>query len=404
MCLSVVSTPLSAAHGSGDQAAHISDGVVKVGIIVDLSGAYSDITGAGTVTAVKMAVEDFGGRVLGRPIEVVAADHQNKPDIAANKAREWFDREHVDALMDVTASAPALAVVDIVKQKNRIAFFNSAATTRLTNDACAPNTITYAYDTYALASVIGNALATRGGDTWFFLTTDSAFGYSLEEDASRVLVAHGGSVVGSVRHPINAPDFSSFIVQAQASSAKVIVLANAGGDTTSSIKAAREFGVAPGGRQQLAGLLIFINTVHSLGLEVAQGLVLSEGFYWDMNEATRAWARRFFARMSKMPNMSQAGSYSATLHYLKAVQTAGTDETGAVLRKIREMPIDDVFAHGYIRQDGRLVHDMYLFEVKKPSESRGPWDYYKLRAVVPGEQAARSLSSSTCKLINGLQQ
>jgi branched-chain amino acid transport system substrate-binding protein len=372
---------------------------VKIGLILDLSGAYADITGAGTVTAVKMAIEDFGGKVLGKPIEVVAADHQNKPDIAANKAREWFDRERVDALMDVTASAPALAVVEVAKQKNKVVVFNSAATTRLTNDACSVTTIAYAYDTYALSSVIGNAVVGQGANTWYFLTTDSAFGYSLEEDATKVLKAKGGKVLGSVRHPINAPDFSSFILQAQASGAKVIALANAGGDTTNSIKAAKEFNVTKDGRQQLAGLLMFINNVHSLGLELTQGLLLSEGFYWDMNDETRAWSKRFFERMKKMPNMSQAGSYSATRHYLAAVLSAGTDETGAVMKKMHETPIKDFFAqNGYIREDGRMVHDMYLFQVKKPSESKGPWDYYILRAVVPAEQSVQPLAQSTCPL------
>jgi branched-chain amino acid transport system substrate-binding protein len=394
-CQGAVCVSMARAQSDG-----VSDGLVKIGLILDLSGAYSDITGEGTVTAVRMAIEDFGGKVLGNPIELVAADHQNKPDIAANRAREWFDRERVDALMDVTASAPALAVVEVAKQKNKLVVFNSAATTRLTNDACSPTTITYAYDTYALSSVIGNAVAAQGANTWYFLTTDSAFGYSLEEDASKILRARGGKVMGSVRHPINAPDFSSFMLQAQASGAKVIVLANAGGDTSNAIKAAKEFNVTRDGKQQLAGLLIFINTVHSLGLELTQGLLLSEGFYWDMNEQTRAWSKRFFERTKKMPNMSQAGSYSATRHYLAAVRSAGTDETAAVLKKMRETPIQDFFAaNGYIREDGRMVHDMYLFQVKKPSESKGPWDYYTLRTVIPAEQAVQSLAQSTCPII-----
>ena len=384
----------SIAQGTG-----ISDGVVKIGLILDLSGAYADITGEGTVTAVKMAIEDFGGKVLGKPIEVVAADHQNKPDIAANKAREWFDRERVDALMDVTSFGAGVG-----GGRSRKAEEQSRRIQQRGHHAAHQRCVLCDDDRLRIRHLcVVERHRQRGGRArrkhLVFLTTDSAFGYSLEEDATKVLKAKGGKVLGSVRHPINAPDFSSLILQAQASGAKVIALANAGGDTTNSIKAAKEFNVTKDGRQQLAGLLMFINNVHSLGLELTQGLLLSEGFYWDMNDETRAWSKRFFERMKKMPNMSQAGSYSATRHYLAAVLSAGTDETGAVMKKMHETPIKDFFARsGYIREDGRMVHDMYLFQVKKPSESKGPWDYYILRAVVPAEQSVQPLAQSTCPL------
>jgi branched-chain amino acid transport system substrate-binding protein len=384
----------------GTQGDRISDGVVKIGLILDMSGLYSDITGEASLTAVKMAVEDFGGKVLGKPIEVVAADHQNKADIAANKAREWFDRDQVDALMEVTASAPALAVVEIARQKNRIAIFSGPGSTRLTNENCSPVTVHYAYDTYTLANVTGNEVLKQGGDTWYFLTADYAFGYSLEKDAGEMVKAHGGKVLGSVRHPLNAPDFSSYLLQAQASGAKIIALANAGGDLIHAVKAANEFGITRSGKQRLAGLLVYINDIHSLGLDATQGLLLTDAFYWDLNDETRKWSQRFFDRMKKMPNMAQAGEYSATLHYLKAVQAAGTDETAAVMAKMKEMPINDFFAkNGRIREDGRMVHDVYLFQVKKPSESKRPWDYYTLKAVIPGEQAFQPLARSTCPLV-----
>jgi branched-chain amino acid transport system substrate-binding protein len=378
----------------------ISNDVVKIGLLLDMSSLYADITGTGSVAAAQMAIEDFGGKVLGKPVELVHADHQNKADIAASRAREWYDRDKVDAILDVAASGPALAVVPIAKEKNRIAVFSGPGSARLTNDACTAVTVHYAYDTYALANSTARAVVKNGGDTWFFLTADYTFGTTLEKDASDVIRANGARVLGSVRHPLNASDFSSFLVQAQGSGAKVIGLANAGGDTISAIKAAREFGLTTSGKQSLAGLLVYINDVHTLGLEAAQGMLLTTGFYWDHDEESRKWARRFFEKTKKMPNMSQAGLYSSVMHYLKAVKAAGTDETGAVMQKMREMPINDMFAkNGRIREDGRMVHDMYLYQVKKPSESKSPWDYYKLVSTIPGEQAFQPLSASACPLV-----
>ena len=397
LLLAAVLALAAPAHAQGDR---VSDGAVRIGLILDMSGLYSDITGEGSVAAARMAIEDFGGKVLGRPVELVYADHQNKADIAASKAREWFDIAKVDALMDVAASAPALAVVEVARQKNRIAVFNGPGSVRLTNEACSPVTVHWAYDTYALANVTGKAVVKNGGDTWFFLTADYAFGHSLEKDTADVVKADGGKVLGAARHPLNAADFSSFLVQAQGSGAKVIGLANAGGDFIGAIRAASEFGITKGGKQRLAGLLVYINDIHSLGLKTTQGLLLTEAFYWDLNDDTRKWSRRFFERMRKMPNMSQAGVYSSTLHYLRAVQAAGTDETGAVMAKMREMSVKDFFAqNGRIRPDGRMVHDMYLFEVKAPEESKSPWDYYKLRGTVSADQAFQPLAKSACPLV-----
>jgi branched-chain amino acid transport system substrate-binding protein len=380
--------------------AKISDDVVKIGLILDMSSLYADITGEGSVTAARMAIEDFGGKVLGKPVELVYADHQNKADIAANKAREWFDTGKVDAIMDVAASATALAVVEVARQKNRIAVFNGPGSVRLTNEACSPVTVHYTYDTFALANGTGKAVVKAGGDTWYFLTADYAFGQALEKDTSDVVKAEGGRVLGTSRHPLNAADFSSFLLQAQASGAKVIGLANAGGDFINSIKSASEFGITQSGKQSLAGLLVYINDIHSLGLRVTQGLMLTEAFYWDLNDESRAWSRRFFERMKKMPNMSQAGVYSSTLHYLKAVRAAGTDDTAAVMKKMKDTPINDFFAkNGRIREDGRMVHDMYLFEVKKPAESKSPWDYYRLKATIPAAEAFQPLSKSACPLV-----
>jgi branched-chain amino acid transport system substrate-binding protein len=389
----------AAATAQAQPADKVSDGVVKFGLLLDMSSLYADITGQGSVTAARMAIEDYGAKVLGRPVEVIFADHQNKPDIAASLAREWFDTQKVDAILDVAASATALAAVEIAKGKNKIVVMSGPGAARLTNEACSPVSVHYAYDTYSLAHTTGGATVKQGGDTWFFLTADYAFGHELERDASAVVTANGGKVVGSVRAPLNSSDFSSFLLQAQASKAKVIGLANAGGDTTNAIKQAAEFGIVKGG-QKLAGLLVYINDVHSLGLERAQGMLLTEGFYWDLNDETRAWSKRFFDRHGKMPNMSQAGLYSSVMHYLKAVEAAGTDETGPVMAKMRELPINDVFAkNGRIREDGRMVHDMYLFEVKTPAESKGPWDYYKLLATVPGEEAFQPLAKSRCPLV-----
>jgi len=377
----------------------VSDGVVKIGLIEDMSSIYADITGVGAVTAAKMAVEDFGGAVLGKPVEVVSADHQNKPDIASATAREWFDSQHVDALMDVAASATALAAIEVAKAKNKIVVLNGPGAARITNEACTPVSIHYTYDNYALSHGTGAAMVKAGYATWFFLTADYAFGHDLEQNTAAVVKASGGQVLGSVRVPINNSDFSSALLQAQSSKAKVVGLANAGADTINAVKQAAEFGIVRGG-QKLAGLLIFINDINTLGLEVAQGMLLTNAFYWDRDEESRAWAQRYFQRMSKMPNMTQAGIYSATTHYLKAVQAAGTDETQAVMEKIRSTPINDFFVkNGKIRDDGRMVHAMYLYEVKKPSESKGVWDYYKFVATIPADQAFQPLSESRCPLV-----
>jgi len=377
----------------------VSDGVVKIGMLEDMSSIYAEITGVGAVTAAKMAVEDFGGKVLGKPIEVVSADHQNKPDIASATAREWFDSQHVDALMDVAASATALAVIEVAKTRSKIVVLNGPGATRITNEACSPVSIHYTFDNYAVSHGTGAAIVKEGYDTWFFVTADYAFGHDLEEVTAAVVRSGGGKVVGSVRTPINTLDFSSALIQAQSSKAKVIGLANAGADTINTIKQAAEFGIVRGG-QRLAGLLIFINDINTLSLEVAQGMLLTNAFYWDRNDESRAWAQRYFQRMGRMPNMTQAGIYSATTHYLKAIEAAGTDETQAVMEKMRSTPINDFFAkNGKIRDDGRMVHEMYLYEVKKPAESKGPWDYYKLVATIPADVAFQPLSESKCSLV-----
>ncbi len=381
----------------------VSDGVVKIGMIEDMSSIYADITGIGAVTAAKMAVEDFGGTVLGKPIEVVSADHQNKPDIAAATAREWFDTQHVDALMDVAASATALAAVEVAKTKNKIVVLNGPGAARITNEACTPVSVHYTYDNYALAHGTGAAMVKAGYDTWFFIAADYAFGHDLEQVTAAVVKANGGQVLGDTRVPINTSDFSSALLQAQSSKAKVVGLANAGADTTNSIKQAAEFGIVRGG-QKMAGLLVFINDVNTLGLEAAQGMLLTTAFYWDRDAESRAFAQRYFQRMNRMPNMTQAGIYSATTHYLKAVQAAGTDEAQAVMEKMRATPINDFFVkNGSIRDDGRMVHDMYLYEVKKPAESKGAWDYYKLVATIPADLAFRPLAESKCPLVKKTQ-
>jgi branched-chain amino acid transport system substrate-binding protein len=377
----------------------VSDGVVKIGMLEDMSSIYAEITGVGAVTAAKMAAEDFGGKVLGKPIEIISADHQNKPDIASATAREWFDSQHVDALMDVAASATALAAIEVAKARSKIVVLNGPGATRITNEACSPISIHYTFDNYAVSHGTGAAIVKEGYDTWFFVTADYAFGHDLEEVTAAVVRSGGGKVLGSVRTPINTLDFSSALIQAQSSKAKVIGLANAGADTINTIKQAAEFGIVSGG-QRLAGLLIFINDINSLGLEAAQGMLLTNAFYWDRNDESRAWAQRYFERMGKMPNMAQAGIYSATTHYLKAIEAAGTDETQAVMEKMRSTPINDFFAkNGKIRDDGRMVHDMYLYEVKRPAESKGPWDFYKLVATIPAEVAFQPLSESKCPLV-----
>jgi branched-chain amino acid transport system substrate-binding protein len=372
---------------------------LKLGAILDMSGLYADITGVGSETAAKMAAEDFGGEVLGRKVEIVAADHLNKADNAANIAREMFDNQGVEAVMDVAASATALAANEIAKARNKIIMLSGPGAVRLTNEACGPYTVHYNYDTFAQANSTGLAAVKAGLDTWFFLQADYAFGQDLEKDTSAVVTKMGGKVLGTVKHPLNTSDFSSFLLQAQASKAKVIGLANAGGDTINAIKQSAEFGLMKGG-QKVSPLLAFITDIDSIGLETAQGLVLAEGFYWDMNDETRAFSKRYFARMKKMPNMSQAGVYSSTMHYLKAAQAAGTDATAQVMQKMKATPINDFFAkNGRIREDGRMVHDLYLFQVKTPKESKYPWDYYKLIQTIPGDEAFTPLAQSRCSLV-----
>jgi len=385
--------------GVSAQTATISDDVVKIGVLTDMSGQFSHESGEGAVTAVRMAVEDFGGKVLGKPIEVIVADHQNKPDIATGIARKWYDVEKVDMIANLINSSIALSVSQLARDKDRIAIINGSGSSRLTNDACTPNSVHYAYDTYALARGTGAALMKAGQKSWYFLTADYAFGHALEADTSAVVKELGGEVVGSTRYPIETFDQSSFLLQAQASKAQVVALAGSGTVLVNSIKSAQEFGITKGG-QTLAGLLVWITDIRSLGLSAAQGLVLTNAFYWDRDDETRAWAKRFFERMKRMPHMGDAGDYSSTMHYLKAIQAAGTDDAQAVMRKMRELPINDFFAkNGRIREDGRMVHDMYVYEVKKPSESKGDWDYYKLREVIPGDQAFRSLKDSACPLV-----
>jgi branched-chain amino acid transport system substrate-binding protein len=371
----------------------------RIGAILDMSGPYADITGPGSAMALKMAAEDFGGKVLGRPIETLAADHQNKADIAGTTAREWFDAQGVEAIMDVAASATALAANEIAKARNKVIMFSGPGATRLTNEACGPYSVHYAYDTYALSKGTGLATVKQGHNSWFFLTADYAFGHDLEKDTANVVKAAGGTVAGAVRAPINTADFSSYLLQAQNSKAKVVGLANAGADMINAIKQAHEFGLQKSG-QKLATLLAFISDIDSLGLETAQGLLLTEAFYWDLNDETRAFSKKFEERMKRKPTMAQAGVYSATSHYLKAVAKAGVTEAGAVMKIMKDTPINDFFAkNGRIRDDGRMVHDMYLFEVKKPSESKGRWDDYKLVATIPADEAFMPLAESRCPLV-----
>ncbi len=374
---------------------------LKLGAILDMSGLYADITGPGSELAAKMAAEDFGGEVLGRKVEIVVGDHLNKADLSANIARDMLDNQGVEAIIDVAASATALAAGEIAKARNKIIMYSGPGAIRLSNEACGPYTVHYAYDTYAQANVTGLATVKQGLDSWFFLTADYAFGQDLERDTSNVIKKTGGKVLGNVRHPINTADFSSFLLQAQSSGAKVIGLANAGGDTINAIKQAAEFGITKKGGQKMSPLLAFISDIDSVGLETAQGLVLAEAFYWDLNDETRAFTKRFQERnKGRVPTSAQAGVYSSVGHYLKAVKAAGTTDSAAVIAKLKELPINDMFAkNGKIREDGRMVHDMYLFEIKKPSDSKGRWDYYKLLATVPGDQAFQPLSESRCPLV-----
>jgi ABC-type branched-chain amino acid transport systems, periplasmic component len=378
---------------------NVSDGIVRIGLIEDMSGVYADITGPGAVTAARMAVEDFGGSVLGMPVEIVSADHQNKADIGGVIARKWFDEEKVDAILDVASSSPALAALEVAKQKEKLIVLSSPGSLRITNDACGPYVMHWAYDTYAIAHTTGQALIDQGLDKWYFITADYAFGHGLEKETGDLVKSRGGEVVGSTRLPIGTTDFASPLFTAQGSGASVVALANAGADTINSVKQAAQFGLTQAG-QKLATLGGFINDIHGLGLEEAQGLTIVEASYWDLNEETRSWSKRFFNERQAMPNMLQTGVYSSVLHYLKAVKEAGTDETKAVVAKMRELPVYDVFyQNGTIREDGRMMHDMYLFEVKKPEDSKAPWDYYKLLAKVPAEKAFQPLSKSACELV-----
>ena len=387
-----------AAGFAGPAAAQISGDVVKIGLITDLSGVYIDIDGQGGIEAIKMAIADFGGSVNGKKIELITADHQNKADIAASKAREWFDQQGVDMLIGGTNSGTSLAMAKVAGEKKKTFIAVGGATARLTNEECTPYTIHYAYDTVALAKGTGSAIVKNGGKSWYFLTADYAFGASLEKDTSDIVKANGGTVVGAVKHPLGASDFSSFMLQAQASKAQILGLANAGGDTINSIKTANEFGITK--TQRLAALLAFINDIHALGLPIAKGMLLTESFYWDMNDETRKWARRYFERMKKMPNMIQAGTYSSIMHYLRAVQATGTDDTATVMAKMKSTPINDFFVkNGRIREDGRMLREMYLFEVKQPSESKYPWDYYKLKATIPANEAFLPAAKSVCPLL-----
>ena len=379
--------------------AEVSDGKVKIGILNDQSGVYADFGGKNSVEAAKMAIEDFGGKVLDAPIELVSADHQNKADIASNIARQWYDTDQVDTIMDLTTSSVGLAVQALSLDKKKITINTGAATTDLTGKACTPYGFHWAYDTHMLAVGTGGALVKEGGDSWFFLTADYAFGYSLEEQTSNVVKENGGTVVGSVRHPLASTDFSSFLLQAQASGAKVIGLANAGLDTQNAIKQAAEFGITQGG-QKLAALLFSIAEVHGLGAEAAQGLTLTESFYWNRNPESAEFGKRFMERTGSMPNMVHAGTYSAVTQYLKAVQAAGTDETEAVAKKLHEMPVDDVFAQGgKVGANGRLIKDVYLMEVKPPADIKQDWDYYKVLATIPGDQAFLDPAKSGCPLV-----
>jgi branched-chain amino acid transport system substrate-binding protein len=398
--LHLAAAALLAATAMPAAAAQISDGKVKIGILNDQSGVYADFGGKWSVEAAKMAVEDFGGSVQGAPIEVVSADHQNKPDIASNIARQWYDTEQVDAIMELTTSSVALAVQGLSKEKKKIDIVTGAATTDLTGKQCSPYGFHWAYDTHSQAVGTGGELVKQGGDTWFFITVDYAFGYSLEDQTTQFIKSHNGKVLGSVRYPLGATDYSSFLLQAQSSGAKIVGLANAGLDTSNSIKQAAEFGIVAGG-QRLAALLFTLAEVHGLGLQAAQGVVLTEGYYWDRDDKSREFAERFFKRTGRMPNMIQAATYSAVLQYLKAVDKAGTDETEAVAKELHEMLVNDVFTpNGKVLPNGRMVHDMYLFQVKKPEESKKDWDYYTYLATIPGDEAFMKAEESGCPLVS----
>jgi branched-chain amino acid transport system substrate-binding protein len=398
----ILPTVLSAVFlATAPAAAQISDNVVKLGVLTDMSSLYADINGPGAVVATQMAVEDFGGTVLGKKIEVIQADVQNKADVAVAIAGRWYDTEQVDVILGAAASSSSLATSGVAKEKKKVFLAPDPASSDITGKACNAYTIQWVYDTVALANGTGSAVVKAGGKTWFFLTADYAFGHALERDVTAVVNANDGKVVGSVRHPLNTSDFSSFLLQAQSSKAQIIGLANAGGDTINSIKQGAEFGLLAGG-QKLAGLLVFISDIHTIGLKQAQGLNLTEAFYWDLNDNTRAWSKRWSAKMNgRMPTMIQAGFYSATMAYLEAIKASGTDDADKVMAKLKSTQMDDpLFGKGYVRKDGRKMHDMHLFEVKKPEESKGPWDYYKLIRTIPAEEAFRPMDKGGCPLVN----
>jgi len=377
----------------------VSDGVVKIGVLTDMTGYYSDLAGPGSVLAAKMAAEDFGGKVLGKPIEIVSADHQNKADIASNTARKWFDEEKVDVVADLVSSSTAGAVMPVAMEKKRITLLSGPATTAFTGEKCTPYNVHYTYNNWMLANGTGREVVRQGGDSWFFITADYVFGKSLEEDTSNVVKAAGGKVLGSARHPSpGTTDFSSYLLQAQASGAKIIGMANAGADTVNTIKQAKEFGITP--NQSLAGLLVFISDIHSLGLETAKGMYLTTSFYWDLDDATRKWSKRFLEKHGKMPTMVHAGVYSAVTHYLAAVKAVGTDDADAVIAKMKATPVKDFFAkNGQIGPDGLHRHDAYLVRVKTPAESKYPWDYYAIVKTIPAAEAFPSVEAQKCPLV-----
>ncbi len=395
--IAIATATLCALGFSAAAHAQVSGDTIKIGFISDMSGVYSDVDGLGGAEAIKMAIADAGVVLAGKKVEFISADHQNKADIAASKAREWFDQQGVDMLIGGTNSGASLAMAKVAAEKKKIFIAIGAGSSRLTNEECTPYTVHYAYDTVALARGTGGTIVKQGGKSWYFMTADYAFGHSLEKDTAEVVKAAGGKVLGSVKHPLGASDFSSFLLQAQASKPQILGLANAGGDAINSIKAANEFGLTKS--MKLAGLLIFINDIHSLGLNLTQGMYLTDGWYWDLNAETRAWSKRYFAKMKKEPSMLQAADYSAAANYLKAVKAIGTDDTEKVMAYLKKTKINDMFTqNGEVRPDGRMVHDMYLMEVKKPSESKYPWDYYKVVATVPGAQAYVTKAESKCSL------
>jgi branched-chain amino acid transport system substrate-binding protein len=397
--LAVFAAVVFAASAGGGAAAQATATPVKIGVLTDMSSLYADIGGQGSVAAAQMAIDDFGGKVLGQPIELVSADHHNKPDIGAGIARRWYDEEGVDVITDVPTSSVALAVEDVSRDKHKLVLFTGAGSSDITGKNCSPYAAHWVYDTYALAHGTGSAIVKQGGTSWFFITADYAFGHALERDTAAVVEANGGKVLGDVNVPLNTSDFSSYLLQAQGSKAKIIGLANAGGDTINSIKQAAEFGIVQGG-QKLAGLLVFITDVHSLGLKTAQGLQLTSAFYWDQNDQTRAWSKRFFDRIHRMPTMTQAGVYSAVHHYLDAVKAVGTKDPDKVMAKMRATPINDFMTHdGKLRIDGRVLRDLYLFEVKSPAESKAAWDYFKELRTIPANEAFRPLDQGGCPLV-----